>query len=222
MNQSKKLVSKIIPLIAAFILIIAGIVWVIKTTSDKIEIPFSTVEETIQNQNGKPVVLTEHSDGSILLEVDGLKYESHVPPNSQMIDRLVEKYNINYSFTNSSRFGKWIMAGVLFALVGAAFALQKTKGGFGLSNSMKNSVSQARPLPSISLEDVGGIGEEMKEEILQTLSTLKEPERAINMGIKPPKGILLYGPPGTGKTLLAQAIAHELNACILFGKRFCI
>jgi len=77
---------------------------------------------------------------------------------------------------------------------------------------MKNSVSQARPLPSISLKDVGGLGEEMKEEILQTLSTITEPERARKLGISPPKGILLYGPPGTGKTLLAQAIAHELNA----------
>ncbi|MEH7012946.1 AAA family ATPase [Neobacillus niacini] len=212
MNQSKKLVSKIFPLITALLLIIAGIFWVMKTTNEKIEIPFSSVEETIQNQNGKPVVLTEHSDGSILLEIGSLKYESHVPPNSQMIDRLVEKYNINYSFSNSSRFGKWIMAVVILALVGTALVLQKTKGGFGLSNSMKNSVSQARPLPTISLEDVGGIGVEMKEEILQTLSTLKEPERAIKMGIKPPKGILLYGPPGTGKTLLAQAIARELNA----------
>lgn len=212
MNQSKKLVSKIFPLITALLLIIAGIFWVMKTTNEKIEIPFSSVEETIQNQNGKTVVLTEHSDGSILLEIGSLKYASHVPPNSQMIDRLVEKYNINYSFSNSSRFGKWIMAVVLLALVGTALVLQKTKGGFGLSNSMKNSVSQARALPTISLEDVGGIGVEMKEEILQTLSTLKEPERAIKMGIKPPKGILLYGPPGTGKTLLAQAIARELNA----------
>jgi cell division protease FtsH len=212
MNQSKKLVSKIIPLIAALLLLLAGITWIIQTKNEKVEIPFSSVEETIQRQNGRQVALTEHSDGSILLEVDGLKYESHVPPNSQMIDKLVEKYNIHYSFSNSSRFGKWIMAGVILALVGTAFVLQKTKGGFGLSNSMKNSVSQARPLPSISLEDVGGIGEEMKEEILQTLSTLKEPEKAIKMGIKPPKGILLYGPPGTGKTLLAQAIARELNA----------
>lgn len=212
MNQSKKLVSKIIPLIAALLLLIAGITWIIHTKNEKVEIPFSSVEETIQKQNGKPLALTEHSDGSILLEVDGLKYESHVPPNSQMIDKLVEKYNIHYSFSNSSRFGKWIMAGVILALVGTAFVLQKTKGGFGLSNSMKNSVSQARPLPSISLHDVGGIGDEMKEEILQTLSTLKEPERAVKMGIKPPKGILLYGPPGTGKTLLAQAIARELNA----------
>jgi cell division protease FtsH len=211
-NQSKKLVSKIIPLIIAVLIITLGIVWGIKTTNDKIEVPFSSVEEILQNQNGKPVVITEHSDGSLLLEVGSIKYESHVPPNSQMIDRLVENYNINYSFTNSSRFGKWIMAGVILALVGTALVLQKTKGGFGLSNSMKNSVAQARPLPTIRLEDVGGIGEEMKEEILQTLSTLKEPERAIKMGIKPPKGILLYGPPGTGKTLLAQAIARELNA----------
>lgn len=212
MNQSKKLGLKIIPLITALLLIIAGIVWGINTTGQKIEIPFSSVEEIIQNQNGKPVVLTEHSDGSLLLEAGNIKYESHVPPNSQMIDRLVKNYNINYSFTNSSRFGKWIMAGVILALVGTALVLQKTKGGFGLSNSMKNSVSQARPLPAIRLEDVGGVGEEMKEEILQTLSTLKEPDRAIKMGIKPPKGILLYGPPGTGKTLLAQAIARELNA----------
>lgn len=212
MNQSKKLVSKIIPLIAALLLLLAGIAWFFQTSNEKVQIPFSSVEETILKQNGKPVALTEHSDGSILLEVDGLKYESHVPPNSQMVDKLVEKYNINYSFSNSSRFGKWMMAALILALVGTALVLQKTKGGFGLSNSMKNSVSQARPLPSISLDDVGGIGEEMKEEILQTLSTLKEPERAIKMGIKPPKGILLYGPPGTGKTLLAQAIARELNA----------
>lgn len=212
MNQSKKLVSKIIPLIAALLLLLAGIAWFFQTSNEKVQIPFSSVEETILEQNGKPVALTEHSDGSILLEVDGLKYESHVPPNSQMVDKLVEKYNIHYSFSNSSRFGKWIMAAIILALVGTALVLQKTKGGFGLSNSMKNSVSQARPLPSISLDDVGGIGEEMKEEILQTLSTLKEAERAIKMGIKPPKGILLYGPPGTGKTLLAQAIARELNA----------
>jgi cell division protease FtsH len=211
-NQSKKLVSKIIPLIAALLIVMASITWIIQTTNNKIEIPFSSVENTIQNQNGKSVTLTEYSDGSLQLEAGDHKYESHVPPNSQMVDKLVEKYNINYSFSNSSTFGKWIMAGILLALVATALVLQKTRGGFGLSNSMKGSVSQARPLPSISLEDVGGIGEEMKEEILQTLSTLKEPERAIKMGIKPPKGILLYGPPGTGKTLLAQAIARELNA----------
>lgn len=212
MNKCKRKVSKFIPLIAAFILVIASIIWVVQTTNNERNISFSSLEDIIQNQNGKTVTLSEQADGSIQIKAGESEYVTQVPPNSQMVDKLVEKYNIDYSFSNSSRFGKWIMGGIILTLVAAAFALQKKKGGFGLSNSMKNSVAKEQPLPSISLMDVGGLSEEMKEEILQTLSTLKEPERAAKMGIKPPKGILLYGPPGTGKTLLAQAIAHELKA----------
>jgi cell division protease FtsH len=212
LNQSKKIVSKVIPLILAIIIIISGIIWFAQSTDNEISIPFSSLEKTIQNQNGKTVTLTEQADGSVHIVTKDGKFITHVPPNSQIISKLVEKYNINYSFSNSSPYGKWILIGVILALAATAFALQKTRGGIGITNSMKNSISKARPLPSIRLEDVGGLGEEMKEEILQTLSILKEPERSLKMGINPPKGILLYGPPGTGKTLLAQAIARELNA----------
>lgn len=212
MNQSKRKVTKFIPLIAAFILLISGIIWVIQTTNHEIPLPFSSVEKTIQNQGGKTVKLTEQSDGSIHIVAGDHNYVSHVPPNSQMVDKLVEKYNIQYSYSTSSRYGNWILGGVALLLIGAVVALQKTKGGFGLSKSMKTGVAKERPLPSVSLKDIGGLGEEMKEEILQTLAALKEPERSKKLGIKPPKGILLYGPPGTGKTLLAQAMARELNA----------
>ncbi|OIK14614.1 ATP-binding protein [Bacillus sp. MUM 116] len=211
-EKTKKIVSKFIPLFVALIFVIAGIVWVVQSSKAEVAIPFSSVEKTIQNQHGKTVTLTERADGSIHIKAGNAQYISHVPPNSQMVDKLVEKYKINYSYSNSSPYGKWILGGVIILLAGAAFTLQKTKGGFGLTNSMKNSVAKQRTLPSTTLDDVGGIGDEMKEEILQTLSTLKEPERALKLGIKPPKGILLYGPPGTGKTLLAQAIARELNA----------
>ncbi|WP_251553798.1 AAA family ATPase [Neobacillus muris] len=212
MNRSKKSAAKLIPLVTALIVIISGIVWYSYSTARNEEtIPFSAVEKIIQQQEGKSVSITEHQDGRIYLTAGGKEYSSQLPPNSQMIDNLIEKYNIDYSYSSSTRYGKWIMGGVLILLACAVFFLQKSKGGFGL-RSMKNSVSQARPLPSISLKDVGGLGEEMKEEILQTLSTITEPERARKLGISPPKGILLYGPPGTGKTLLAQAIAHELNA----------
>jgi cell division protease FtsH len=212
LNQGIKKVSKFIPLIAAFILVIAGIVWFFQTSHKEVAIPFSSVEKTIQDQQGKKVTLIEHRDGSLYIQAGNAEFTSHVPPNSQMVDKLVGKYNIEYSYTTSSKYGKWILGGVIILLAAGAFALQKTNGGFGINNSMKNSVAKSRELPSISLEDVGGLGEEMKEEIVQTLTTLKEPERASKLGIKPPKGILLYGPPGTGKTLLAQAIAHELNA----------
>lgn len=212
LNKSKKAVSKFIPLIAALIIIAASLTWFLVSANHETSIPFSEMEKTIQAQKGQTVSLIENGDGSLHLETKNGKFISHVPPNSQMVNKLVAKYNIDYSFSSSSRYGKWILGGVVLALTVAALALQKAKGGFGVSNSMKNSLAKPRPLPSIKMADVGGLSEEMKEEILETLTILKQPDRALKMGIKPPKGILLYGPPGTGKTLLAQAIANELNA----------
>ncbi|NRD78654.1 AAA family ATPase [Bacillus sp. BRMEA1] len=212
LNQSKKTISQFIPLFSALFIVITGIFIYMQTANNDINIPFSNVEKIVQQQHGKTVTMTEQSDGIVYIKTGNKEYVSNVPPNSQMVDKLVEKYNIKYSYSTSSRYGNWIMIGVLLILAGTAFTLQKIKGGGAGLNSMKNSVAKARPIPSISLEEVGGLGDEMKEEILQTLTTIKEPQKAKKLGIKPPKGVLLYGPPGTGKTLLAQAIAKELNA----------
>ncbi len=37
----------------------------------------------------------------------------------------------------------------------------------------------------------------------------------MNLGIDPPKGVLLYGPPGTGKTLSARAVANRTDATFI-------
>ena len=42
-----------------------------------------------------------------------------------------------------------------------------------------------------------------------------QPERFVDLGIDPPKGVLLYGPPGTGKTLSARAVANRTDACFI-------
>jgi proteasome regulatory subunit len=62
---------------------------------------------------------------------------------------------------------------------------------------------------------VGGL-EEQLQEVRETVELpLKKPELFKNIGIEPPKGVLLYGPPGTGKTLLAKAVAHETEATFI-------
>ena len=60
----------------------------------------------------------------------------------------------------------------------------------------------------VKFEDVAGLDEE-KQEMIEIVQFLKEPEKFTQMGAKVPKGVLLYGKPGTGKTLIAKAIAGE-------------
>jgi transitional endoplasmic reticulum ATPase len=63
--------------------------------------------------------------------------------------------------------------------------------------------------PKVFWKNVGGL-EEVKKSLQENIIVaLKEPQKFYNMGIKPPRGILLYGPPGCGKTLLARAVATE-------------
>lgn len=44
---------------------------------------------------------------------------------------------------------------------------------------------------------------------------LTHPELYEDIGVRPPKGVILYGPPGTGKTLLAKAVANKTSATFL-------
>jgi len=69
--------------------------------------------------------------------------------------------------------------------------------------------------PDVTYEDIGGLDTQITE-IKETVELpIKNPEIFEEIGIDPPKGILLYGPPGTGKTLLAKAVANETNATFI-------
>ena len=66
--------------------------------------------------------------------------------------------------------------------------------------------------PDVTYDDIGGLDPQIVE-VKETVELpIKKPEIFEEIGIDPPKGILLYGPPGTGKTLLAKAVANETNA----------
>jgi len=69
--------------------------------------------------------------------------------------------------------------------------------------------------PLESYSDIGGLEEQIMEIKEAVELPLTHPELYEDVGIKPPKGVILYGPPGTGKTLLAKAVANETAATFL-------
>ena len=76
---------------------------------------------------------------------------------------------------------------------------------FGRSNLKLSNVKD-----KVMFKDVAGL-KEAKEELIEVVDFLKNPQKFLDLGARIPRGILLMGPPGTGKTLVARAVAGESN-----------
>uniref|UniRef100_A0A0A9YEX9 26S protease regulatory subunit 6B n=1 Tax=Lygus hesperus TaxID=30085 RepID=A0A0A9YEX9_LYGHE len=69
--------------------------------------------------------------------------------------------------------------------------------------------------PDVTYADVGGL-DMQKQEIREAVELpLTHPGLYQQIGIDPPRGVLLYGPPGTGKTMLVKAVAHHTKASFI-------
>jgi 26S proteasome regulatory subunit T2 len=77
------------------------------------------------------------------------------------------------------------------------------------------SVMKLEKAPTESYADIGGLETQIQEIKEAVELPLTHPELYEDMGVKPPKGVILYGVPGTGKTLLAKAVANQTSATFL-------
>ena len=129
------------------------------------------------------------------------------------IAKLLAQYNVTFKGEVESTFLRdlfsWIVPIFLFIGVWYFFMKRMTgqQPGFMTLGKSKAKVYMEDDL-QITFDDVAGV-DEAKQELMEVVEFLKEPQRFTEIGGKMPKGILLVGPPGTGKTLLARAVAGE-------------
>merc|ERR1719502_561772 len=94
----------------------------------------------------------------------------------------------------------------------------KTQSVVGILTDEQNpmvSMMKVDAAPLDSYADIGGLEKQIQEIKEAVELPLTHPELYEDIGIKPPKGVILYGEPGTGKTLLAKAVANQTSATFL-------
>jgi cell division protease FtsH len=127
--------------------------------------------------------------------------------------RLLEEYGVIFKGEIESNFFtnilSWIIPTALF--LGIWFFLMRRMTGqqqsFMTLGKNKAKIYMQDDL-DVTFDDVAGV-DESKQELVEVVEFLKEPNKYTDLGGKMPRGVLLVGPPGTGKTLLSKAVAGE-------------
>ncbi len=127
--------------------------------------------------------------------------------------KLLDQYNVTFKGEIESRFFptllSWIIPTAIF--FGVWFFFMKRMAGqqqgFMTLGRNKAKIYMESDL-NVTFKDVAGV-DEAKQELVEVVEFLQQPQKYTELGGKLPRGVLLIGPPGTGKTLLAKAVAGE-------------
>ncbi len=182
------------------------------------KVPYSEFIVNVRSGEVKKVLI----EGYLIkgLKVNGTEFITHNPGDPRLIDDLLE-FGIKVESQQPeppSMFVQilisWFPMMLLIAVWVYFYRRQQANGagGFGGNNQMGMGKSKAKLLEedkiNVRFSDVAGI-QEAKDDVVELVDFLRDPERYEEVGGVIPKGILMVGPPGTGKTLLARAIAGE-------------
>jgi cell division protease FtsH len=176
---------------------------------------YSDFNQQVVNDQVKSVsVANRHVEGELK---NGARFTTEIPDNDPSVWARLDEHKVSVNIrpdgdniTLLSIFLNWFPMLFLFAVMIYVMRQMQAGGGkamgFGKSRAKMLTERQGR----VTFEDVAGV-DEAKEDLVEIVDFLKDPQKFQKLGGRIPKGVLLVGPPGTGKTLLARAIAGEAN-----------
>src|SRR6476660_1703373 len=179
-------------------------------------IPYSRFETLLDQNKIQEVAITQNRIQGTLKEADPDGVKDFVTTRVQPpeLAESLNKHGVTYSGIVESHWIadvlSWILPAIFFVGIWM-FAIRRMGQG-GLGGLMTIGKSRAKIYvekeTKVTFADVAGV-DEAKEELIEIVNFLKDPDGYGRLGGRAPKGILLVGPPGTGKTLLARAVAGE-------------
>ena len=173
---------------------------------------------TLTAKNQLVIVFQDPNKESLSYKFDDKTLNFFYKNLSEQVENLVTAGKIesaNYDLTPATEVPAWLsflpmILIVVFMIVLWVISANQMKQGGGKFNSFGRAKTKTPTQngQKVLFRDVAGADEE-KEELVEVVEFLKDPQKFTKLGARIPHGVLLVGPPGTGKTLLAKAVAGE-------------
>jgi cell division protease FtsH len=179
-------------------------------------IPYSQFLKLVKEGKVSEVAITQDQIQGRMLEDGGKSGQGEMFRTVRVdpdISKLLDENNITFKGEIESTFFRDIFSWIfpILVFVGIWYFMMRRMAGQqpGFMSLGKNKAKIfMRDDIDVTFDDVAGV-DESKQELVEVIEFLEEPEKFTRVGGKIPRGILLVGPPGTGKTMLAKAVAGE-------------